>query len=177
MDTWEADAAKCALIPKAKHLERLLEMGEIERVSAPEQLRSSGDKRNRDRVFEILIQPKRFSNAGEDVDEPGARSQGQGNNRVRVRPLPLVLHLHTSRPVHAGELHRLPFRDFSAAHLKLAAQKNQGRNWEEMMHMLGYRDAKVERAEIGAKLLRQVFELAGRDGAAGPTAAGPSGAR
>ncbi|MHC6086263.1 type III effector protein (hlk2) [Ralstonia solanacearum] len=175
VDTWEADAAKYALIPKAKHLERLLEMGEIERVSAPEQLRSSGDKRNRDRVFEILIQPKRFSNAGEDVDEPGARSQGQGNNRVR--PLPLVLHLHTSRPVYAGELHRLPFRDFSAAHLKLAAQKNQGRNWEEMMHMLGYRDAKVERAEIGAKLLRQVFELAGRDGAAGPTEAGPSGAR
>ncbi|MBB6584918.1 type III effector protein (hlk2) [Ralstonia solanacearum] len=175
VDTWEADAAKCALLPKAKHLERLLEMGEIERVSTPEQLRPSRNLRNRDRVFEILIQPKRLSDPGEDADEAGDRSQGRDDDRLR--PWPLVLHLHTSRSVRAGELHKLQYRDFAAVHLKVAAQKNLGRNWEEMMHTLGYRDAKVERAEIGAKLLRQVFELAGRDGAPGPTAAGPSGAR
>lgn len=160
--TWEADAAKCALFPKAKHLERLLEMGEIEHVDAPVPLRSGKDKRNRDRVFEIRIQPRRLSSP--DGIEDGDRA------------LPLFVHLHLSRPVDAGKLHTLPYGDFNAVHLKLAAQKGQGRNWEKMMHAMGYRDAKVERAMVGDALLRRLFALAGRDDASASAVAGAPGA-
>ncbi|WP_282601449.1 type III secretion system effector XopP [Ralstonia pseudosolanacearum] len=170
--TWEADAAKCALFPKAKHLERLLELGEIEHVHAPVPLRPSKDKRNRDRVFEIRIQPKRLSSPGGDadgIDDGGRRQDGD-------LALPLFVHLHLSRPVDAGKLHTLPYKDFKAVHMKLAAQKGQGRNWEAMMHAMGHRDAKVERAPVGDELLRRLFALAGRDDASGPAAAGSSGA-
>ncbi|QOK98940.1 type III effector protein (hlk2) (plasmid) [Ralstonia pseudosolanacearum] len=171
--TWEADAAKCALFPKAKHLERLLEMGEIEHVHAPESLRPSKDKRNRDRVFEIRIQPKRLSSLGVDADGTDADGRRQDGDLA----WPLFVHLHLSKPVGADKLHTLPYSDFKAVHLKLAAQKGQGRNWEAMMHAMGHRDAKVERAHVGGELLRRLFALAGCDDASGPEAAGASGAR
>ncbi|MHA6881891.1 type III secretion system effector XopP [Ralstonia pseudosolanacearum] len=172
--TWEADAAKCALFPKVTHLERLLEMGEIERVHAPESLRPSKDKRNRDRVFEIRIQPKRLSSPGGDAD--GTDADADGRRQDGDLAWPLFVHLHLSRPVDADTLHTLPYSDFKAVHLKLAAQKGQGRNWEAMMHAMGHRDAKVERAHVGGELLRRLFALAGRDEASGPAAAGSSGA-
>ncbi len=171
VDAWEADAAKCALLPKEKHLERLLEMGEIERVDAPVWLRPDQAGRSRDRVFEIRIQPKRLSNSDEDADP------ADGTSRTGDRALPLFVHLHTSRPVDADKLHTLRYRDFDAVHLKLAAQRNQGRNWEKMMHALGHPDAKVERAKLCDGLLRRLFALAGRDDASGPAAAGPSAAQ
>ncbi|QCX51385.1 type III secretion system effector XopP [Ralstonia pseudosolanacearum] len=171
--TWEADAAKCALFPKTKHLERLLELGEIEHVHAPVPLRPSRDKRNRDRVFEIRIQPKRLSSPGGDADG----IDGGGGRQDGDLALPLFVHLHLSRPVDADKLHTLPYKDFNAVHMKLAAQKGQGRNWEAMMHAMGHRGAKVERAHVGEELLRRLFALAGRDDASGPEAAGASGAR
>ncbi|CBJ39836.1 putative type III effector protein (Hlk2) (plasmid) [Ralstonia solanacearum CMR15] len=170
--TWEADAAKCALFPKATHLERLLEMGEIEHVHAPVPLRPSKDKRNLDRVFEIRIQPKRLSSPGGDADGIDAGGRRQDGDLA----WPLFVHLHLSKPVDADKLHTLPYKDFKAVHMKLAAQKGQGRNWEAMMHAMGHRDAKVERAMVGETLLRRLFALAGRDEASGPAAAGSSGA-
>ncbi|CBJ34517.1 putative type III effector protein (Hlk2) (plasmid) [Ralstonia solanacearum PSI07] len=164
VDVWEADVAKCALHPKAKYLERLLDLGEIDRIDAPNQLRSSRNKRIRDRVFEIRIQPRRLSSRDADAD-PGGDA---GKRDERYRAWPLFVHLHTSRQVGAGELHKLKFRDVDAAHLKSDAQKNLGPNWERAMHELGYADAKVERSEVSFTLLSRLLAFARRDeGSAG----------
>ena len=107
----------------------------------------------------------------------GCEAFGQRRPAARGdRALPLFVHLHLSRPVDAGKLHTLSYGDFNAVHLKLAAQKGQGRNWEKMMHAMGYRDAKVERAMVGDALLRRLFALAGRDDASASAVAGAPGA-
>ncbi|AMP39338.1 type III secretion system effector XopP [Ralstonia solanacearum] len=167
VDVWEADASKRALVPKAKHLERLLEMNEVEQVDAPVRLGSGRDKRNRDRVFEIRIQPKPLSDRDQDKDE------GKADDRDRARPM--FVHLHTSRRIGADALHTLDYRDFDAVHLKLDAQKNLGRNWEEVMRALGYPDMKVERSKVGSELLSRLFALAGRGAASTSAAAGRAG--
>ncbi|WP_240435193.1 hypothetical protein [Ralstonia solanacearum] len=167
VDVWEADASKRALVPKAKHLERLLEMNEVEQVDAPVRLRSGRDKRNRDRVFEIRIQPKPLSDRDQDKDE------GKADDRDRARPM--FVHLHTSRRIGADALHTLDYRDFDAVHLKLDAQKNLGRNWEEVMRALGYPDMKVERSKVGSELLSRLFALAGRGAASASAVAGRAG--
>ncbi|QUP56223.1 type III effector protein (hlk2) (plasmid) [Ralstonia syzygii] len=167
VDVWEADASKRALVPKAKHLERLLEMNEVEQVDAPVRLRSGRDKRNRDRVFEIRIQPKPLSDRDQDKDE------GKADDRDRARPM--FVHLHTSRRIGADALHTLDYRDSDAVHLKLDAQKNLGRNWEEVMRALGYPDMKVERSKVGSELLSRLFALAGRGAASTSAAAGRAG--
>lgn len=173
VNVWEADAAKRALLPKTKHLERLLEMNEIERIDMPVRLRPRQDRRSRDRVFEIRIQPKPLSNRDKG-DEP-ANGTNARQDDDRYRAWPLFVHLHTSRPVGADELHRLNYRDFDAVHLKLDWQKNLGQGWERMMRALGYADAKVERAKVGRELLGQLFDLAGCGGASASAAAGRAG--
>lgn len=169
VDVWEADASKRALVPKAKHLERLLEMNEVEQVDAPVRLRSGRDKRNRDRVFEIRIQPKPLSGRDQDKD----KDEDKAGDRDRARPM--FVHLHTSRRIGADALHTLDYRDFDAVHLKLDAQKNLGRNWEEVMRALGYPDMKVERSKVGSELLSRLFALAGRGSASTSAAAGRAG--
>ncbi|UKE49399.1 outer protein P [Xanthomonas translucens] len=142
-DRREADALKTDPQPRAPHLERLLAMNELARVTAPNRLPSEGDRGNRGKLFEVLIEHTPQSN---------------GN-----LPASWFVHLHTEKPVTAAALRSLPYKDFTAVHLKTAREVNLGSRWEEVMRALGHTDAKVHRATIGSKLLGQLW-AAGSEG-------------
>ncbi|WP_284567127.1 outer protein P [Xanthomonas graminis] len=137
-DRREADALKTDPQPRAPHLERLLAMNGLACVAAPKRLPSEGDRGNRGRLFEVRIDHTPQSN---------------GN-----LPAPWFVHLHTEKPVTPTVLRSLPYKDFTAVHLKTAREVNLGSRWEEVMHALGHTDAKVHRATIGSKLLGQLWK-------------------
>ncbi|OOW68248.1 outer protein P [Xanthomonas axonopodis pv. melhusii] len=130
----EADALKTDPQPRARHLERLLAMNGVARVTAPKRLRSEGD---RGRLFEVRIEHAPQSNG--DI------------------PAPWFVHIHTEKPVTPAKLRALHYKDLAAVHLKTAREVNLGARWEEMMRALGNTEAKVHRATIGSKLLGQLW--------------------
>ncbi|NMI16000.1 outer protein P, partial [Xanthomonas citri] len=130
----EADALKTDPQPRAPHLERLLAMNGVARVTAPIRLGSEGD---RGRLFEVRIEHAPQSNG--DI------------------PAPWFVHVHTEKPVTPAKLRALHYKDLAAVHLKTAREVNLGARWEEMMRALGNTEAKVHRATIGSKLLGQLW--------------------
>ncbi|WP_460198829.1 type III secretion system effector XopP [Xanthomonas campestris pv. passiflorae] len=133
----EADALKTDPQPRAPHLERLLAMNGLARVTAPNRLRSEGDRGDRGRLFEVRIDHTPQSNG--DI------------------PAPWFVHIHTEKPVTPAGLRTLHYKDLAAVHLKTAREVNLGPRWEEMMRALGNTEAKVHRATIGSKLLGQLW--------------------
>ncbi|AKK66770.1 type III secretion system effector XopP [Xanthomonas translucens] len=136
-DQREADALKTDPQPRAPHLQRLLALKGLARVATPNRLPSEGDRGNRGRLFEVRIDHTPQSN---------------GN-----LPAPWFVHLHTENLVTPAALRSLPYKDFTAVHLKTAREVNLGSRWEEVMRALGNTDAKVHRATIGVKLLGQLW--------------------
>ncbi|WP_386338469.1 type III secretion system effector XopP [Xanthomonas citri pv. citri] len=130
----EADALKTDPQPRAPHLERLLAMNGVARVTAPIRLGSESD---RGRLFEVRIEHAPQSNG--DI------------------PAPWFVHVHTEKPVTPAKLRALHYKDLAAVHLKTAREVNLGARWEEMMRALGNTEAKVHRATIGSKLLGQLW--------------------
>ncbi|WP_249260584.1 type III secretion system effector XopP, partial [Xanthomonas graminis] len=142
-DRREADALKTDPQPRAPHLQRLLAMKGLARIATPNRLPSVGDRDNLGRLFEVRID-----------------HTPQSNGKL---PASWFVHLHTEKSVTPAALRSLPYRDFTAVHLKMAKEVNLGSRWEEVMHALGHTDAKVHRATIGSKLLGQLW-AAGSDG-------------
>ncbi|QDI02670.1 outer protein P [Xanthomonas cerealis pv. cerealis] len=136
-DRREADALKTDPQPRAPHLQRLLAMKGLARVATPNRLPSEGDRGNRGRLFEVRIDHMPQSNGS--------------------LPAPWFVHLHTENLVTPAALRSLPYKDFTAVHLKTAREVNLGSRWEEVMRALGNTDAKVHRATIGVKLLGQLW--------------------
>ncbi|WP_131469913.1 outer protein P, partial [Xanthomonas citri] len=135
----EADALKTDPQPRAAHLERLLAMHGLARVTAPNRLPSEGDLGDRGRLFEVRIEHAPQSNG--DI------------------PAPWFVHVHTEKLVRPAGLRALHYRDLAAVHLKTQREVNLGPRWEEMMRALGNTEAKVHRATIGSKLLGQLWAL------------------
>ncbi|PPV10208.1 type III secretion system effector XopP [Xanthomonas axonopodis pv. vasculorum] len=133
----QADALKTDPQPRAPHLERLLAMNGLARITAPNLLRSEGDRGDRGTLFEVRIEHTPQSN---------------GDN-----PAPWFVHIHTDKPVTPAGLRALHYKDLTAVHLKTAREVNLGARWEEMMRALGNTEARVHRATIGSKLLRQLW--------------------
>ena len=138
----EADAIKCHQFPKARHVERMLELREIEQVSALKQLRSDDTPPGLSNVFEMVITPMPQSDGS-----PSAS---------------LYLHLHTPHALSTEDCSKLPFEQFAAVHVKTAAQKNFGAKWEEAQRSLGLLDAKVHRGKVDARLLDSLRSLSSR---------------
>ncbi|MBO9790996.1 outer protein P [Xanthomonas phaseoli pv. dieffenbachiae] len=139
----EADALKTDPQPRAPHLERLLAMNGLARVTAPNRLRSEDDIGDRGRLFEVRIE-----------------HTPQSNGNI---PRPWFVHVHAKRPVTPDALRALDYKDLAAVHLKTEREVNLGARWEEMMRALGNTEAKVHRATIGSKLLGQLW-VAGAGG-------------
>ncbi|MBB4724854.1 hypothetical protein FHY31_003238 [Xanthomonas euvesicatoria] len=139
----EADALKTDPQPRAPHLERLLAMNGLARVTAPRRLRSEDDTGDRGRLFEVRIE-----------------HTPQSNGNI---PRPWFVHVHAKRPVTPDALRALDYKDLAAVHLKTEREVNLGARWEEMMRALGNTEAKVHRATIGSKLLGQLW-VAGAGG-------------
>ncbi|MBO9788589.1 hypothetical protein [Xanthomonas phaseoli] len=139
----EADALKTDPQPRALHLERLLAMNGLARVTAPNLLRSEGDRGDRGRLFEVRIEHTPQSN---------------GDN-----PAPWFVHIHTDKSVTSAGVCALHYKELTAVHLKTAREVNLGARWEEVMRALGNTGAKVHRATIGSKLLGQLL-VAGAGG-------------
>ncbi|PKV16962.1 type III secretion system effector XopP [Xanthomonas prunicola] len=133
----EADALKTDPQPRAPHLERLLAMNGLARITAPNRLPSEGDRGDRGRLFEVRIDHTPQSNG--DI------------------PAPWFVHVHSEKPVTPAGLRALHYKDLTAVHLKTAREVNLGPRWEEMMRALGNTEAKVHRATIGSKLLGQLW--------------------
>ncbi|ATS46185.1 outer protein P [Xanthomonas citri pv. phaseoli var. fuscans] len=133
----EADALKTDPQPRAPHLERLLVMHGLARVTAPNRRPSEGDLGDRGRLFEVRIEHAPQSNG--DI------------------PAPWFVHVHTEQPVTPAGLRALDYKHLAAVHLKTAREVNLGPRWEEMMRALGNTEAKVHRATIGSKLLGQLW--------------------
>jgi hypothetical protein len=131
----EGDALKALTCPKAKHLRRLLQLGELAYVGAPVRLPSAGDLDDKGTLFEITIQPKPLS-SGE-----AAR--------------PLYVHLHTAELMDAAAARTVPFRKLAAAHVKTEAHRRLGPRWEQMANTLG----SVHRGKIDAALLGELRAL------------------
>ncbi|RJN07881.1 type III secretion system effector protein [Xanthomonas vasicola] len=133
----EADALKTDPQPRAPHLERLLAMHGLARISAPNRLRSEGDRGDRGTLFEVRIEHAPQSNG--DI------------------PAPWFVHIHTDKPVMPAGLRALHPKNLAAVHLKTASEVNLGPRWEEMMRALGNTEAKVHRATVGSKLLGKLL--------------------
>jgi len=133
----EADALKIDPQPRAPHLQRLLAMHALARVTAPNRLPSEDDRGDRGRLFEVRIDHTPQSNG--DI------------------PAPWFVHVHTEKPVTSTGLRALHYNDLAAVHLKTAREVNLGARWEEMMRALGNTEAKVHRATIGSKLMGQLW--------------------
>ncbi len=133
----QADALKTDPQPRAPHLERLLAMNGLARVTAPNRLRSEDDIGDRGRLFEVRIE-----------------HTPQSNGNI---PRPWFVHVHTKKPVTPDALRALDYKDLAAVHLKTEREVNLGARWEEMMRALGNTEAKVHRATIGSKLLGQLW--------------------
>jgi hypothetical protein len=129
----EADSLKLHSFPKAKHVQRLLERGEIESVGAPVQLPTADDTGGRGKLFELAITPRPLADG-------------------RAAP-PLFLHLHTKELATAEQCLTVDFKQLAAAHVKTARQKNLGPMWEQMQHSRGFADARVHRGPVDANLL------------------------
>jgi len=125
--------------PTGKHLERLLALGQIERVEAATKLRSEGDTDSLGHLFEIAVQSAPLRDGS---------------------PAPaLYVHLHTTVPVSLDEIANLPYKAFAKVHVKTHAQKNLGASWEEWRKRLGY-DDKVHRGTVGAREIEQLMRIA-----------------
>ncbi|WP_372359519.1 type III secretion system effector XopP [Xanthomonas axonopodis] len=135
----EADALKTDPQPRAPHLERLLAMNGLARVTAPNRLRSEDDIGDRGSLFEVRIE-----------------HTPQSNGNI---PRPWFVHVHAKKPVTPDALRALDYKDLAAVHLKTEREVNLGARWEEMMRALGNTEAKVHRATIGSKLLGQLWAL------------------
>ncbi|MBV7280020.1 type III secretion system effector XopP [Xanthomonas vasicola] len=133
----EADALKTDPQPRAPHLERLLAMHGLARVTAPNRLCSADDIGDRGTLFEVRID-----------------HMPQSNGNI---PRPWFVHVHTEKPVTPDGLRALHYKDLAAVHLKTEREVNLGARWEEMMRALGNTEAKVHRATIGSKLLGQLW--------------------
>ncbi|WP_024744513.1 type III secretion system effector XopP [Xanthomonas oryzae] len=133
----EADALKTDPQPRAPHLERLLAMNALARVTVPNRLPSEDDRGDRGRLFEVRIDHTPQSNG--DI------------------PAPWFVHVHTEKLATPAGLRALHYKDLTAVHLKTAREVNLGPRWEEMMRALGNTEAKVHRATIGSKLLGQLW--------------------
>jgi hypothetical protein len=131
----EADALKALACPKAKHVRRLLQLGELARVGTPVRLPSPGDVGDNGTLFEFPILPKPLSN-GE-----AAR--------------PLFVHLHTAELMDATAARTVPFRKLAAAHVKTEAHRRLGARWEQMANALG----SVHRGKIDSALLGDLRAL------------------
>jgi hypothetical protein len=131
----EGDALKALPCPKAKHLRRLLQLGELAYVGAPVRLPSAGDLGDKGTLFEVTIQLKPLS-SGE-----AAR--------------PLFVHLHTAELIDAAAARTVPFRKLAAAHVKTEAHRRLGARWEQMANTLG----SVHRGKIDAALLGELRAL------------------
>lgn len=154
LDIQEADEIKRDALPWDQHLERLLQRGEIEHVSAPIRLPSEGDIGHQGTLFEMRIQPKPCSN--------------------EEQVAPWFLHLHTSELVSAEGLHTLESDKFKAVHMKTSQEKNLGRTWEMLMRARGWFDAKVHRAPIGHALRDELFARVQVESASGRAVADPA---
>lgn len=132
----EADALKGLEFPRAQHLQRMLELDEIDRVVAPVKLDSADDKDNLGKLFELRIQPKALSDGSHAA--------------------PLFLHMHASKLMSAEQAMTLPFDQFTAVHVKTGKQKNLGARWEEIQQRLGNFDARVHRGKVDSALLNQL---------------------
>ncbi|ALS95580.1 type III secretion system effector XopP [Xanthomonas oryzae] len=133
----EADALKTDPQPRAPHLERLLAMNALARVTVPNRLPSEDDRGDRGRLFEVRIDHTPQSNG--DI------------------PAPWFVHVHTEKLATPAGLRALHYKDLTAVHLKTAREVNLGPRWEEMMRALGNTEATVHRATIGSKLLGQLW--------------------
>ncbi|HET7866014.1 MAG TPA: hypothetical protein VFL86_16560 [Burkholderiaceae bacterium] len=142
VDVDEGDAIKRHPFPKARHVERMLQLGAIEQVSMPKQLRAGNTPPGFGTLFEMVIVPTPMSDGS-----PTA---------------PLYLHLHTDRAISVEACRKLSFDQFAAVHVKTAAQKDMGANWEQAQRSLGVLDAKVHRGKVGAQLLESVRNLSSR---------------
>ncbi|MBW8833219.1 MAG: hypothetical protein JF606_28335 [Burkholderiales bacterium] len=132
----EIEDIKQYQFPKEKHLERLLDLGEIARVSRPMMLPSSGDDGGpKGRLFEMMITPKPLAD--------GSSAPA------------LYLHLHTDMPVTAQDVSGIPLKNFAAVHVKSAEQRRLGAKWVAMREKLGYDDT-VHRGPIGSSLLSRL---------------------
>ena len=136
--TCEMDDIKQYAFPQEKHLDRLLELGQIAHVGRPVRLPSARDVGSAGTLFEMRIQPTPLAN--------GSSSPA------------LYLHLHTETPVTPQAAIRLSLDEFSAVHVKTAEQKGFGRNWEQMRQKLGH-DDEVHRGPIGAVVLKKLREM------------------
>ncbi|MBW8827963.1 MAG: hypothetical protein JF606_00750 [Burkholderiales bacterium] len=132
----EIEDIKQYQFPKEKHLERLLELEEIARVSRPMMLPSSGDDGGPNgSLFEMVITPKPLAD--------GSSAPA------------LYLHLHTAMPVTAQDVSGIPLKNFAAVHVKSAEQRRLGAKWVAMRNELGYDDT-VHRGPIGSSLLSRL---------------------
>lgn len=152
LDADEADALKRHRLPKARHVERLLQLGEIEQVGALQPLRSSNAPPGLGTLFEMAIVPMPLSDGSTSA--------------------PLYLHLHTHDAVSTDECRKLPFEQFAAVHVKTAAQKDVGAKWEQVQRALGRLKAKVHRGKVDAQLLQSLRSWPSRQ--RGPSGSGAS---
>lgn len=133
----ETDALKQHQFPKAKHLDRMLALDQIETVGAPVNLKPAD---NEGALFELKIRPRAFSNG-----DPAA---------------PLYIHLHTHQQASGEQCFMLPFEQFTAVHVKTAKQKNQGRFWEQTQRQAGDPQARVHRARVEEPLWNALKNVA-----------------
>jgi len=140
IDANEANALKRHEFPRAHHLQRMLELGEIDGIAAPFKLDSAGDEGNLGTLFELQIQPKALAD---------------GNHAE-----PFFLHMHASRLMSVEQAMTLPFDQFTAVHVKTRKQKNLGARWEEIQQRLGNLDAHVHRGKVDPALLNQLRRMA-----------------
>lgn len=141
IDADEADALKRHEFPRAQHLQRMLDLDEVDDVAAPIKLPTAQDEGDLGTLFELPIQLKALADGS-----PAA---------------PLFLHMHASKSVSVEQAMELPFEQFAAVHVKTERQKNLGRRWEEIQQHLGNFDARVHRGKVDSPLLNRLRRMAG----------------
>jgi hypothetical protein len=142
MNADESDSLKRNAYPKAKHINRLIDMREIAVVRAPVMLPSDDDDGTRGRLFELRVEPRPLSD--------GSTAE------------PLFVHVHTKQPVSEQASLSLPFEACGAIHMKSARQRTLGPRWEEIQRKLGNLDASVHRGKLKESLWAQLKGMAGR---------------
>jgi hypothetical protein len=135
----EVDEIKQYALPKGEHLERLLDLQQIDRVNAPIMLPSKGDTDTQGTLFEIKIQPAPLRDGS-------------------AAPA-LYLHLHTQALAAPDALVSLSQNEFAKVHVKTEEQKHIGAKWEQMQRSLG-RDDKVHRGNVGTGVVDRLMRMA-----------------
>ncbi len=142
MNADESDSLKRNAYPKAKHIDRLIDMHEIAAVRAPVMLPSEGDDGTQGRLFELRVEPRPLSD--------GSMAE------------PLFVHVHTRQPVSERASLSLPFEAYGAIHVKTDRQRTMGPRWEEIQRKLGNLDASVHRGKLNESLWARLKSMAGR---------------